>query len=102
MSEVNGPKAHLRCHHCGREVGETQHTRAAYRVDYYTLHTGDVEPTTMTRGEDPTEVVTVMRLVRPVEILTCIDCYRQPSVRRERERLFRPEVQAMSGQDAVP
>jgi len=102
MSGVDGSKTHLRCHHCGREVNETRHTRTAYRVDYYTLHTGAVEPMTMARSDDPTDVVTVMRLLRAVEIFTCVDCYRQPAVRRERELLFRPELQAVSGGDAAP
>lgn len=74
-------------------MAETTHTRSAYRVDYYMLHTGDVEATTMARSDDPNDVVTVMRLVRAVEIFTCVDCYRRPPVRRERERLFRSELQ---------
>jgi len=77
------------------------HTRSTYRVDYYALHTGEVEPTTMARSDDPTEAITVMRLVHAVEIFTCVDCYRQPSVRRERERLFRPELETASGEDAA-
>ena len=93
MSGADGTKTHLRCHHCGREVAETTHTRSAYRVDYYALHTGDVEATTIARSDDPGDVVTVMRLIRAVEIFTCVDCYRQPRVRRERELLFRSELQ---------
>ena len=99
MSAVDDTKTHLRCHHCGREVTETMHTRSTYRVDYYALHTGDVEPTTMTRSDDPADVVTVMRLVRAVEIFTCVDCYRQPNVRRERELLFRAELQAARAEE---
>ena len=34
---------------------------------------------------------TVLRLVRPFEVFTCSECYRQPQVQAERERLFRPE-----------
>ena len=76
------------------------HTRSTYRVDYYTLHTGDVEPTTMARSDDPSDVVTVMRLVRAFEISTCVDCYRQAPVRRERELLFRTELRTLSAEDA--
>jgi len=76
------------------------HTRSTYRVDYYTLHTGDVEPTTMARSDDPSDVVTVMRLVRAFEILTCADCYRRAPVRRERELLFRTELRAVPDEDA--
>ncbi len=91
MLAPDGTKMSLRCHHCGRELAETVHTRLSYRVDYYALHTGEVEPTTVARGEDLAELVTIMRLVRGIEIFTCIDCYRQPHVRRERDLLFRPE-----------
>jgi len=77
------------------------HTRSTYRVDYYALHTGDVEPTTMARSDDPADLVTVMRLVRAIEIFTCADCYRQPSVRRERELLFRTELQAPDEEAAL-
>jgi hypothetical protein len=100
MSGVEGSQPHLRCHHCGRHVGATMHTRSTYRVDYYTLHTGDVEPTTMARSDDPSDVVTVMRLVRACEIVTCVDCYRRPPVRRARELLFRSELRAQAGGDA--
>jgi len=77
------------------------HTRSTYRVGYYTLHTGDVEPTTMARSDDPSDVMTVMRLVRAFEVLTCVDCYAQAPVRRERERLFRTEVRALPDDGAV-
>lgn len=101
MSGDDGTRTLLRCHHCGREVGGTVHTRTSYRVDYYGLHTGDVEPTTMARSDDPSDVVTVMRLVRAVEVFTCIDCYRKPAVRRQRELLFRTELQAEPGEGAA-
>lgn len=99
MASVDSTKPAPRCHSCGRDVVETVHTRVAYRVGYYALHTGDVEPTTMARPDDPSEQVTVLRLVRPIEVYTCVDCYRQPSVRSERDLLFRPEL-AESGQVA--
>jgi hypothetical protein len=101
MSGVDGTKTHLRCHHCGREVAETMHTRSTYQVDYYALHTGDVEPTTMAHSDDPADLVTVMRLVRAVEVFTCVDCYQRPSVRRERELLFRTEVPAAPDEEAA-
>lgn len=102
MSGADGTKTQLRCHHCGREVAETVHTRSTYRVDYYALHTGDVEPTTMARSDDPADLMTVMRLVRPIEIFTCVDCYRRPSVRRERELLFRTERHGASEGETAP
>jgi hypothetical protein len=92
MSTVDGGKSAPRCNHCGREVAETVHTRSAYRVDYYALHTGEVEPTTMPSRDDASQVITVLKLLRPSDIVTCADCYRQPSIRNARELLFRPEL----------
>ncbi|HXQ20452.1 MAG TPA: hypothetical protein VN812_02175 [Candidatus Acidoferrales bacterium] len=94
MSVADGPKNILHCHHCGREVRETTHTRSAYRVDYYSLHTGDVEATMLSRHDDPAEPVTVLRLVKPNDVFSCVDCYRKPAVRSARELLFRPEAAA--------
>ena len=82
--------ARPRCGHCGRPVHETWHTRTSYRVDYYSMHTGEVEEATLSK-HDGDEVITYLKLIRPVEVVSCADCYRQPAVRKERERLFRPE-----------
>jgi len=82
----------LRCAHCGREVFGTTHTRTTYHVDYYSLHTGDVEPVTIQRPEDAVPLITVLKLVRPTEVFTCVDCYRQTPIREQRDVLFRPEL----------
>jgi hypothetical protein len=100
MSSAEGSKGVLHCIHCGREVGETMHMRSSYRVDYYSLHTGDVEPATVARHDDPTESMTVLRLIRPVDVFTCVECYRKPSIRDERELTFRPELVAAPHQQA--
>jgi hypothetical protein len=89
MSGVIGRASGLHCTHCGREVAETMHTRASFRVDYYSLHTGDVEPMTLQRADE--EAVTVLKLLTRRDVVTCAECYRQPPVRLEREALFRPE-----------
>jgi hypothetical protein len=83
--------APLRCNHCGRSVKETSHTRSSYQVDYYSLHTGDVEPLVVRVDEDEPPV-TFQRLVNSVEVVTCVNCYRDPVVQQERERRFRPEL----------
>jgi hypothetical protein len=101
MSVADDARTHLRCYHCGREVAQTMHTRSSYRPDYYSLHTGEVEPATMARSDDPADVMTVMRLIRAIEIFTCVDCYRRPAVRRERELLFRPELATTSDEEAA-
>ncbi len=92
MSVIEGSKTPLHCTHCGREVAETMHTRAAYRVDYYLLHTGDVQPATVARPDDPSGTMTVLKLIRPTTVVTCADCYRRADVRQQREVLFRPEL----------
>jgi hypothetical protein len=98
MSGADAGKVVLRCHHCGREVSETTHTRSSYQVDYYLLHTGEVEPVTIQRTDDPASAITALKLLRVTTVVTCADCYRQPQVRQERELLFRPELDA----DAPP
>jgi hypothetical protein len=94
MTQAESVTEAHRCHHCGREVGETRHTRSSYKVDHYTLYTGEVEPVTRVRGDDTDEVITVLKLVRPMVFTTCADCYRRPEVRSERDQLFQPEVAA--------
>src|SRR5512139_2814646 len=76
MSTVEGSKLALRCTHCGREVAETVHTRSSYQVDYYLLHTGEVQPTTVARPDDPAGSITVLKLLRVNTVITCADCYR--------------------------
>jgi hypothetical protein len=102
MSTAAVARGPLRCTHCGREVGETVHTRSSYRVDYYALHTGEVEPMTLTRTADTTPLVTFLKLLRANEVVTCSECYRRPQIRQERELLFRPELMAPSIEEPVP
>ena len=79
------------CNHCGRRVHETVHTRTSYRVDYYELHTGPVEPALLRHGEDgPVRVY--QRLLAPELVITCVDCYLDPAIQEERERRFRQEL----------
>jgi hypothetical protein len=72
------------------------HARDSWRVDYYLLHTGDVEPTTLS-GEFLGGVVSFLKLIRPIDVVTCADCYRDPAVRDEREKRFHPELYAEAG-----
>lgn len=85
-TERPGPR---RCDHCGRLVCETFHTPTAYRVDYYSLHTGAVEPAS--RTTDAGAQVSFFKLLAPIEIVTCATCYQLASVQRERDERFRPE-----------
>ena len=96
MSHAHGHHGVRRCHHCGGEVAETVHTRTTYRVGYYSLHTGDVEPVELIREDDPSTTITVLRMIRPYDVFTCARCYNDPEVRSARERLFRPELDTMA------
>jgi len=80
-------------------VRETIHTRTSYRVDYYELHTGPVEPALLRHGEDG-PVQTYQRLLAAELVTTCADCYQSSMIQAERERRFRPERQATT--DEVP
>jgi hypothetical protein len=60
-------------------------------VDFYSMHTGDVEACSMSVDEGDRTVV-FQKLVRAVEIVTCADCYRNPEMQDRRERKFRPET----------
>ena len=101
MSVDDASNLSLHCTHCSREVAETMHTRSSYRVDYYWLHTGEVEPSTIQRPDDPSGVMTVLRLLRVSTVVTCVDCYRLPEIRAQRELLFRPELNTAAGPEAV-
>jgi hypothetical protein len=83
-------RAVLACTHCGRPVCETQHTRTGYRVDYYSMHCGPVEAVTLA-ADDERPALTFQKLLSAMEIVTCADCYRDPSVQAERNRQFWPE-----------
>jgi hypothetical protein len=81
----------LHCDSCGRPVCETTHTRGDYRVDFYSMHTGDVEAASMS-VDDGDRTVVYQKLIRAVEIVICADCYRDPAKRDRREKDFRPEI----------
>lgn len=89
MSSPAGKNA-THCVHCGRTVQSTRHTRTGYRVDYYSMHTGDSEPGTILNEDGSVEMV-YQKLLHAREIVTCVDCYARAEARAERERLFRPE-----------
>jgi hypothetical protein len=88
---VSGHIESLRCDHCGRSVKETRHTRTSYTVDYYSLHTGAVETCSLVT-DDGEHRLTFQRLLRPEEVITCVDCYRRADVQRDRELRFRAEL----------
>jgi hypothetical protein len=66
------------------------HTRGGYRVDFYSMYTGDVESCSMSTDEGE-RTLTFQKLVRGEEVATCVECYRDPEVRHGLEARFRPE-----------
>jgi hypothetical protein len=86
--EPRGPGA--RCDHCGRTVRETMHERSTYVVDAFVLHTGDTEPAVVRRADSDAVAFTYRRLIRPVAIVTCADCYADPAVRSRHETWRHP------------
>ena len=73
------------CDHCGRPVGPTMHERGRYVVDAFVLHTGETEAAVLRRGDAEEGALVYQRLVRPVVVVTCADCYRDPTIRRRHE-----------------
>lgn len=69
------------CHACGREVGETIHTRHGVTVQAFALHTGPTEPAVLRRHDDDCADLVYRRLLAPVLIVTCVDCYADPAIR---------------------
>jgi hypothetical protein len=64
-----------RCDGCGRAVRETMHQRGSYVVDAFVLHTGETEPAVVRRPDSDAVLFAYARLVRPVVVITCADCY---------------------------
>ena len=80
----------LRCSHCGRPVRATTHTRESWRVDFYLLHAGDVEPAVFRRDEEGI-AIPYLRLVHPQLSVTCAGCYGREEIRAS--RLFPEELE---------
>lgn len=71
------------CHACGREVGETIHTRHGVLVQGFALHTGPTEAAVLRRHGDDDEAIAYRRLLASVLLVTCVDCYAEPSTRAQ-------------------
>lgn len=72
----------MQCYHCHREVQGTKHTQKSYWVDYYRLHTGHSEWDVLINPKTDAPPIRYLRLTQPTDILTCIDCYDRPEIRR--------------------
>lgn len=72
----------MHCYHCGREVRETAHTQKRYQVDYYLLHTGRTEWALFTSLKEDAPPLRYLKLTHPVDVITCVQCYTVPEIRR--------------------
>ena len=72
----------MQCFHCGREVKETTHTPKGYKVDYYLLHTGRTERTFLKDPKDDISPLHFLKLIEPVNIVSCADCYADPRIKK--------------------
>jgi hypothetical protein len=66
-------------------VRETVHRRSSYAVDCFLLHTGETEPAIVRRPESDEIALVYRRLVRPIVVITCADCYADPGCRRRHQ-----------------
>jgi hypothetical protein len=72
----------MQCYHCGREVRQTIHWQKAYKVDYYLLHTGPTEWAYFVNPRFDAPPIRYRKLIEPTDIITCVDCYAHPAIRR--------------------
>lgn len=70
----------MQCFHCGRQVRETIHRQTDYRVDYYLLHTGHTDWEIVLNPDGLS--LRYLRLTDPTDIITCVQCYARPEIRR--------------------
>jgi hypothetical protein len=72
----------MQCFHCGRAVRGTVHTQKSYWVDYYRLHTGHSQWDVLVNPKTDTAPTRYLKLTYSTDILTCVDCYDRPEIRR--------------------
>jgi hypothetical protein len=72
----------MQCFHCGRAVRETAHRPKSYQVDYYRLHSGHSEVDYLVNPKQDAPPLRYLRLIQPVDIFTCVECYARPEIRR--------------------
>ncbi|OGP95586.1 MAG: hypothetical protein A2W10_03505 [Deltaproteobacteria bacterium RBG_16_55_12] len=64
------------------------HTQKGYRVDYYLLHTGRTEWASLNDPKDDAPPLRYLRLSNPVDIISCIECYADPQIKKRLEEDF--------------
>lgn len=88
----------MQCFHCGREVRETTHTQKGYRVDYYLLHTGRAEWSFLKDPKEDGATLHYLKLLEPVDIISCTDCYDNPRIRERLEQDFNGSISILDGE----
>jgi hypothetical protein len=63
-------------------VHGTIHRQKDYRVDFYLLHTGHSEWDFVLSPKQDGALIRYRKLSRPIDVLTCVDCYARPEIRR--------------------
>jgi hypothetical protein len=72
----------MQCYHCGREVFGTLHTQRTFKVDFYLLHTGQTELEFFFNPKQDAPPLKYRRLIHPIDVFTCVQCYARPEIRR--------------------
>ena len=75
--------AGVHCRHCGCAVSETVHGRDSFEVGGFALVTGPTEEASVRRSGSEEVVLAYRRLVRPVLLVTCARCFRDPGHRAQ-------------------
>jgi hypothetical protein len=78
----------MQCFHCGRAVRETIHTQKNYRVDYYSLHTGNTEWAFFVNPNEHVLPLRYLKLTHPADIVTCIECHARGEIRQRLDEDF--------------
>ena len=68
--------------HCGRELLETRHKPSSFQVDDHRLHTDHIELDFLVNPKPDALPLRYLRLIHPVHILTCVDCYARAEIRQ--------------------
>jgi len=94
----------MQCSHCGREVFGTVHTQKAFRVDFYLLHTGETEWELLFNPKQDAPPIKYRKLIRPIDVLTCVQCYARPEIQQILEDDFtgRHELKPTRTRDEHP
>jgi hypothetical protein len=72
----------MQCYHCGREVFGTVHTQRDFKVDFYLLHTGETEWEFLFNPRQDAPPLKYRKLIRPIDVFTCVQCYARPEIRQ--------------------